>query len=209
MRYPTERLHRAIALAMELHGDQKRKVSKDPVMCHLVSVSTLVALDGGDEEEIIAGLLHDAVEDAPLQCSIERIRSIFGDRVADMVDVATDTPKDYAGGPKSDWLERKTAYINRIAVTDKTMLRPIAADKVDNILCIISEIESEKSAVDQELFSDAKRQVWYFESTLSSLIKAGFRSELTITLESAIKRLKTLTEGTQENDRDQRTENAA
>ncbi len=55
--------YRAFALASKLHRDQKRKGSEVPYISHLMGVAALVLEDGGDEEEAIAGLLHDALED--------------------------------------------------------------------------------------------------------------------------------------------------
>lgn len=59
----TERYDRALAWASELHRDQRRKGSDVPYLTHLLSVSSLVVEHGGDEDQAIAGLLHDSIED--------------------------------------------------------------------------------------------------------------------------------------------------
>jgi (p)ppGpp synthase/HD superfamily hydrolase len=59
----TDRFERALVLAHQLHANQVRKVSGIPYIAHLLSVTALVLEDGGSEDEAIAALLHDAIED--------------------------------------------------------------------------------------------------------------------------------------------------
>ncbi|MEX0658752.1 MAG: HD domain-containing protein, partial [Egibacteraceae bacterium] len=81
------RFARAVGFAAEVHRTQARKGSRVPYLAHLLAVSSLVLEDGGDEDEAIAGLLHDAVEDGDLPMSemLDRIGEQFGDRVAGLV----------------------------------------------------------------------------------------------------------------------------
>ncbi|WP_242031006.1 HD domain-containing protein [Anabaena sp. FACHB-1237] len=59
----TERFEKAVVYAIQLHSLQVRKQTEIPYATHLLSVSSLVLEDGGDEDEAIAALLHDAIED--------------------------------------------------------------------------------------------------------------------------------------------------
>jgi hypothetical protein len=79
----TTRFDVALAYAATLHRAQTRKGTAIPYVAHLLSVSALVIEDGGDEDEAIAGLLHDAVEDQGGRARLEEIRAQFGDRVAE------------------------------------------------------------------------------------------------------------------------------
>jgi (p)ppGpp synthase/HD superfamily hydrolase len=76
----------ALAYAATLHRAQTRKCTAIPYVAHLLSVSALVIENGGDEDEAIAGLLHDAVEDQGGRARLEEIRTQFGDRVAAIVE---------------------------------------------------------------------------------------------------------------------------
>ena len=87
----TERFSRALVKAHELHGSQLRKGTPNSYISHILAVTALVIENGGDEDQAIAGLLHDAVEDQGGVATLERIRDTFGDRVADMVNALTDS----------------------------------------------------------------------------------------------------------------------
>ena len=104
---PTARFSEALVYASQLHASQRRKSSDIPYIAHLLAVTALVLEQGADEDEAIAALLHDAVEDqggAPVR---EEIRRRFGRRVADIVDGCTDAETI----PKPPWRERKESYL--------------------------------------------------------------------------------------------------
>jgi hypothetical protein len=77
----TGRFDLALQFAAGLHQAQCRKGTKIPYISHLLSVSALVLEVGGDEDQAIAALLHDAVEDQGGQPTLDTIRRLFGDRV--------------------------------------------------------------------------------------------------------------------------------
>jgi (p)ppGpp synthase/HD superfamily hydrolase len=104
----------ALDLAVRVHGRDARKQSPVPVLAHLLGVCALVQHHGGSEDEAIAALLHDALEDKPDLVSPEDIRARFGEVVLQLVLVATDTPPGYAGGAKSSWSDRKEAYLRDV-----------------------------------------------------------------------------------------------
>jgi len=123
----------ALGWTAQLHLNQCRKGKAVPYLAHLIAVSALVWEDGGDEDQAIAGLLHDAIEDAGQ--SHDAIADRFGQRVTDMVQSCTDTPADLApGAPKPPWLDRKRAYIESLAAKgeDDPALLVTAADKAHN-----------------------------------------------------------------------------
>jgi hypothetical protein len=88
------RFNAAFLLAHELHGSQGRKGKQRPYIGHLLGVCALVLAYGGDEDEAIAALLHDAPEDRGGRPVLEKIREQFGERVARIVEGCTDTFED-------------------------------------------------------------------------------------------------------------------
>ncbi len=68
----------ALALALRVHGDDTRKGKTTPYVSHLLGVSSLVLMDGGSEDEAIAALLHDTLEDHPDLVTTEMLRTNFG-----------------------------------------------------------------------------------------------------------------------------------
>src|SRR4029078_8184040 len=88
----------------DLHGAQARKGAEVPYVAHLLEVSALVLEDGGTESEAIAGVLHDAIEDAHVKP--KKIRKRFGRKVARIVEGGTETldgrlPTKKHAGPRA------------------------------------------------------------------------------------------------------------
>lgn len=121
---------RALVWAEELHRDQRRKGKPVPYISHLIAVSGLVWEDGGTEDQAIAGLLHDAIEDAG-QCHAS-IAERFGQPVADIVCDCTDTAEGRTGAAKEPWLRRKTRYVASLEDKPIASLLVTAADKAHN-----------------------------------------------------------------------------
>ncbi|MEO1004225.1 MAG: HD domain-containing protein [Cyanobacteria bacterium J06638_7] len=125
------RYSEALQWAAELHRCQRRKGKQVPYISHLIAVSALVWEDGGDEDEAIAALLHDAIED----CGVSRgeISARFGERVGRIVNDCTDTVGPVsAGGEKEDWLVRKLRYLEHLEHAELDSQRVSAADKAHN-----------------------------------------------------------------------------
>jgi (p)ppGpp synthase/HD superfamily hydrolase len=127
----SERYIEALEWAAALHRGQYRKGKKVPFIAHLIAVSALVWEDGGDEEQAIAGLLHDAIEDAGV--SAEQIAERFGRRVARIVVDCTDSAGPPGPGEeKEPWLLRKRRYLEHLQHVALDSLRVSAADKAHN-----------------------------------------------------------------------------
>lgn len=133
-----ERFRNALIYAAELHADQTKKGTSTPYIAHLLGVCSLVLEDGGDEDEAIAALLHDAVEDqddGDPNKLLEEIRVRFEDRVASIVDECTETLKR----PKPPWAERKAAYLDHLEHASDSALRVALADKLYNARSILRD----------------------------------------------------------------------
>jgi hypothetical protein len=169
----TPRLYDALSYTYQLFGRDSRKGSSVPVMAHLLSVCAIVQQDGGSEDEAIAGLLHDALEDKPNDTSEDEIRRRFGEDVARMVRIATDTPIEWVGGPKPAWKQRKQSYIDRVAREAPALLRPTVADKIDNVRAILAD----QRRIGDEFWARFKagkaEQLWYYSACYQAYEKAG------------------------------------
>jgi (p)ppGpp synthase/HD superfamily hydrolase len=119
----------------------------------------LVLEDGGDEDQAIAALLHDAVEDQGGRPTLDSIRSEFGDRVASIVEACSDTDIQ----PKPPWRERKENYLKHLREqTRAEVLRVSAADKLHNARCIIADYRRCGEAVWQRFNAGKEAQAWYY-----------------------------------------------
>jgi (p)ppGpp synthase/HD superfamily hydrolase len=127
------RFHEALAFASLLHQEQRRKGPEPiPYVVHLLGVCAIVLENRGTEDEAIAALLHDAVEDQGGLETAERIRAAFGDDVARIVLACSDA----TSVPKPPWHERKKGYHARLRTADGSTMLVSAADKLDNLRSI-------------------------------------------------------------------------
>ena len=162
----TDRFVSALQFAHDVHRSQIRKDTTIPYVSHLLSVAGLVLESGGDEDLAIAGLLHDAVEDAEEISGEEmsdRIRSKFGDRVANIVDGCSDA-KSSAGGSKPPWRSRKEAYIKHLRSASDDVLRVSIADKVHNARSIATDQDRFGAELWKRFSSTSEESRWYYTS---------------------------------------------
>ena len=158
------RFDEALAYASRLHRTQERKGSGIPYIGHLLSVSSLVIEGGGTEDQAIAGLLHDAVEDQGGAPTLAEIRSKFGDDVATIVEECSDTDQV----PKPPWKQRKQSYVDHIGYASKATLLVSLADKLDNARAILRDHRSDGPAVWQRFSeNDPREHLWYYRSLLA------------------------------------------
>ncbi len=139
----TDRYLDALAWSARLHANQGRKADEGapvtvPYVAHLLEVSALVWLGGGDEDQAIAGLLHDALEDT--DATYVDVARRYGDRVADLVQACTDgTPR--SARDRTTWFGRKVAYLCGLYADDHTdALLVTVADKVSNARSIVDDL---------------------------------------------------------------------
>ncbi|MGE0040672.1 MAG: HD domain-containing protein [Vicinamibacterales bacterium] len=135
----TERFDAALLLAHKVHRRQTRKKTAIPYMAHVMSVTALVLEYGGTEDQAIAALLHDAIEDAPEELGPAWVRAQiaghFGQPVLDIVEHCTDTDAQ----PKPPWIARKTQYIEHVQHAPVDALLVSAADKLHNATAILKD----------------------------------------------------------------------
>lgn len=166
----TDRFKDALEFAVDLHADQRRKGSGIPYVAHLLGVASLVLEYGGDEDEAIAALLHDAVEDQGGQPTRQMIAKKYGENVAQIVDGCTDSDTI----PKPPWRERKEAYIAHIASASPSVLLVSACDKLYNVRTIMADYRILGDDL-WERFKGGKRDgtLWYYQALVRAFKAAG------------------------------------
>lgn len=130
----TPRIEQAIKRAALLHRAQTRRGAIDyPYITHLISVATILAHYTDDEDVIIAGLLHDTIEDT--EYTAEQLETEFGARVKEFVDNVTENNKE--NGKIRPWRARKEDYLKRLRGAPVESLLIAAADKIHNLRSIL------------------------------------------------------------------------
>jgi (p)ppGpp synthase/HD superfamily hydrolase len=165
----TQRFDDAFAYARAAHGQQKRKGTDVPYLGHLMGVASIVLDDGGSEDEAIAGLLHDAAEDAGGRARLADIRTRFGDAVAGIVEDCTDSWSE----PKEPWAERKQRYVEHARTLAPPSLRVSAADKVHNAYAILRDLRNIGDDVWQRFQANADDVVAYYQNLVRAYREAG------------------------------------
>ena len=163
------RFVRALEYAARLHGKQLRKRTGRPYIGHLLSVASIVIEYGGDEEMTIAALLHDAVEDQGGLPRLREIRRKFGKRVAHIVDGCTDAYSE----PKPPWLERKRAYVQRVAHESAEVRLVSAADKLSNVRETLHDLRIHGESVFERFKGKKAGTLWYYRALVEAFRKAG------------------------------------
>lgn len=152
------RLSDAATYAMTIHANQNRKETDIPYISHLLGVASLVLEHGGDEEQAIAGLLHDAIEDCGVEDTV--LAEKFGPRVARIVRACTDADTI----PKPPWRERKEAYIHHLETADQDTLLVSACDKLHNARTILTDLRTDKLAVFERFKGGQEGTLWYYRA---------------------------------------------
>jgi GTP pyrophosphokinase len=169
----TERFVDALGLAVKLHAGGVRKGTSVPYVAHPLAVCALVLVAGGDEDEAIAALLHDVLEDAGDKVIREDLAARFGGRVRDLVAAVTETPPGYHGGPKAPWPERKEAYVEHVRRASEAENRIALADKVDNARAIVADYRTLGDGLWERFHAGREQQLWYYRALVDAFRAAG------------------------------------
>lgn len=160
----TDRFDDALAYASRIHRDQLRKGTDIPYISHLLGTAAIALENGADENQAIAALLHDAVEDQGGAARLADIRARFGDRVAEIVEHCTDTDIE----PKPPWRERKEAYIASLAHKPAASLAVSLADKTHNASAILADLATHGDAVWNRFTGGREGSLWYYRSLVTA-----------------------------------------
>jgi (p)ppGpp synthase/HD superfamily hydrolase len=154
------RFEEALAYAARLHAVQERKGSRVPYITHLLGTAALALQYGAGEDEAIAALLHDAVEDQGGKARLEEIRERFGEPVAAIVASCTDSWSQ----PKPPWRQRKEAYLEHLPSASRAVLLVSCADKIDNARSILKDYRQIGDALWQRFRGAKEGTLWYYRS---------------------------------------------
>jgi (p)ppGpp synthase/HD superfamily hydrolase len=167
----SNRFSEALTYAAELHATQIRKGSGVPYIAHLLGTASIALEYGANEDEAIAALLHDSIEDRGGATTREAIRQRFGDTVTAIVDGCTDSDAT----SKPPWRDRKQAYIDRIPQASHSVRLVSAADKLYNVRSILKDSRQVGDSVWERFKGGKDGSLWYYRS----LVQAFRQAELT------------------------------
>ncbi len=146
------------------HRDQVRKGSMVPYIEHPLAVALILDRSGFDESVVIAGLLHDLVEDTAV--TLDQIRQSFGERVAGIVEACSEEKVD-ALGRKRPWVVRKREHVKAMGQADDDVRSVVLADKLHNLVSIRLDL-IEGRPVWESFNADRDRVIGYYRAMLDA-----------------------------------------
>lgn len=187
------RFSEALRGAADLHAKQVRKGTRIPYIAHLLGVASIALHHGADEDEAIAALLHDAIEDAPTELGPNWVpnwlRFRFGERVLDIVRGCTDTDIS----PKPPWRVRKEAYVAGVRKEPASVVLVSAADKLHNASTILSDYREVGDAVWHRFNKDAGKAgtIGYYRGLVTAYEETGHHPRLVRELDAVVTQIET------------------
>ena len=159
----TDRFSRALGFAIVAHGDQVRKGTRVPYVSHLLQVAGIALEHGADEDEAIAALLHDTIEDTKVDRAM--VEAWFGERVADIVEAVSDS----TGHPKPPWRERKEHSIAHVRRATPSAALVSGADKLHNARSLYMEYVAEGETLWDRFRASRDETLWYYRQLIDAL----------------------------------------
>lgn len=185
LRY-TPRFDAAVALALHDFRRVTRKATPVPYISHLFAVTAYVAEGGGDEDQMIAAMLHDWLEDVP-EASADVLDERFGPRVRRIVEAVTDTTEH----PKPPWRARKERFLDQIRHQPDDVKLVCCADKLHNAQGLVRDLVREGLPALDRFRGGREGTVWYY-AEVSAALGAGFDHWLHAELDATVARLREL-----------------
>lgn len=159
----TDRLVEAFEFAADKHRDQIRKGSGVPYLTHLMSVAACVGDHQGTEDQVIAALLHDVIEDQGV--TRDELAARFGEAVASIVAACTDAFTQ----PKPPWRARKEQYLAHLRAEGALVKLVSVSDKLHNARSILRDFQAVGPAVWTRFSSTPEQTLWYYRAVTEAL----------------------------------------
>jgi (p)ppGpp synthase/HD superfamily hydrolase len=178
------RIDDALGFVAHAFRARVRKGTGIPYLTHLLAVMVIVAEHGGDEEQMLAALLHDYLEDIE-GASAAEVEQRFGARVARLVEALSDSVEH----PKPPWQERKQSYLDKLAGEPADLKLISAADKLHNARSLLRDHENVGEALWSRFTASREQTLWYYESVCVAL-GTGWQHPLLDELERTVAQLR-------------------
>jgi guanosine-3',5'-bis(diphosphate) 3'-pyrophosphohydrolase len=160
----SDNLERALRWAAVCHLGQERRGSRAPYVEHVAAVALILDRVGFAEDVVIAGLLHDVVEDT--DATLDDVRARFGASVAEIVAYCSEVKTD-AQGRKRPWIDRKRDHLASLADAPIAARGVILADKLHNLVSIACDLR-DGLPVWSLFHAERSRVLWYYRAAIAA-----------------------------------------
>jgi len=162
------RLLEGLRFAAAAHSGQRRRGTSVPYLSHLIQVAGLVMEHGGDIDQIVAGLLHDVIEDCE-DVDRESLETQFGTEVVRIVHTCSDLLETDTPNAKSAWLVRKRHYIAKLRESDPRAQLIAACDKLHNLRSLIADLKRSGLGTFVRFHATPEQTRWYYDEVREAL----------------------------------------
>lgn len=188
----SDRINHALAFAAKHHDQQVRKGTRLPYLTHPANVAIILTRYGCDETTVVAGILHDVIEDCVTmdytrEMLESRIASKFGRDVLESV-IAVTHRKYGDDGEEFDPDEVRLDYLKRLAAADERARWVCAADKIHNANSILADLARtiEPERIWGRFKSGKVGTVWWYRAVYERLVAVGFGAPIMAELERSV-----------------------
>lgn len=188
-------INHALAFAAKHHDRQVRKGTRLPYLTHPANVAIILTRYGSDEPTVVAGILHDVVEDCIREAYTredleQRIADKFGRAVLEDVLAVTHRTKD-DDGVEFSTEERKADYLKRLASASDRAAWVCAADKIHNIRSIVADLRRtiDADTVWSRFAMGREATVRWYRAVHDRLAERGFDAPIMDELRAAVEDL--------------------
>ena len=141
----SDRINHAFAFAAKHHDQQVRRGTRLPYLTHPANVAVILTRYGRDEDTVVAGILHDVIEDCVRSgYTSDALRSRIGEKFGEAVLATVLAVTEARVGPDGtefSYDERKADYLERLASADERARWVCAADKIHNASSILADLK--------------------------------------------------------------------
>lgn len=177
------RFDEAVSLAVDTFRGTFRKGTTSPYITHLFAVAAIVGENGGDEDQLIAAILHDYLEDIE-GADADALEAKFGPRVRRFVEALTDATTH----PKPEWRPRKEKYVAHLVAESADVKLISAADKLHNCRAIRADFASMGPTIFDRFTGKRDGTLWYYRAVTEAL-QTGWAHPLAAELAAEVRAL--------------------
>ncbi|MDO8530126.1 MAG: HD domain-containing protein [bacterium] len=166
----TDKIQRAIIKSSILHQNQTRKDNPFPFISHPYSVAFILSNYTNDEDIIVAGLLHDVLEDVP-DYSDEDMKKEFGEKVYEIVKGVSEKkdPNDKNPDSVGSWKKRKDGYLDNLKKDGLGAMMVCCADKIHNLSSLMEAYKEQGESLWAKFNAPEDKKIWFYSEVLKIL----------------------------------------
>lgn len=190
----TNKIQKAIIASATLHKNQVRKDKPLPFIIHPYSVAVILSNYTNDEDIIVAGLLHDVLEDVP-DYSADDMKREFGERVYEIVKGVSEDKDPNEENPDSvgSWEKRKNSYLDNLKKDTFEVMMVSCADKIHNLLSLQEAYKEQGEDLWKKFNAPEDKKIWFYGEVLN-ILKEKLKNPIVKELEKVYKEMQKIIE---------------